>query len=259
MAATERRTSEWVDLIGDLLARPVAAFPHALLTARLHDTFGSQVGWSWFDSPDRCGFELHTPIPGFPTPEVRKVINAAVPHHPVLRWFNVTGDHAPMSIGRVPAAMVDQVARDTRQEFFVPLGVEHQVVILYEMSGATVRAFILSRGRQDFTDSDLKTATMVQPLLVLLDRQISAYRAWAPNASTDLTGRELAVLRLLAEGRTAAGIAARLAISERTVHRHLEHVYRKLGARDRVTAVLAARDADLLPPTALEPAPTNPR
>ena len=102
MAATERRTSEWVDFVGDLLARPLAAFPRALLSARLHETFGSQVGWSWFDSPDRCDFELHTPIPGFPTPEVRAVMDAAVPHHPVLCWVRITGDRSPMSIGRVP-------------------------------------------------------------------------------------------------------------------------------------------------------------
>ena len=254
MAVMERRTSEWVDLVGDLLARPLAAFPHTLLSTRLHETFGSQVGWSWFDGPDRCGFQLHTPIPGFPTPEARRVLDAAVPHHPVLRWFQITGELAPMSIARVPRAMIDQVARATVHEYFVPLEVEQKAVVLYRKERLAVRAFVLSRGRRDFSDSDLRVATAVQPLLVLLDRQIEAYGACVPNPSTDLTGRELAVLRLLAEGRTSAGIAARLAISERTVHRHLQKVYRKLGVHDRVTAVLVARDADLISPTATEPA-----
>jgi DNA-binding CsgD family transcriptional regulator len=54
---------------------------------------------------------------------------------------------------------------------------------------------------------------------------------------TGLTGRELAVLCLLAEGFTAEAIGRRLACSPRTVSKHLEHNYRKLGVCDRLTAV----------------------
>ncbi len=56
------------------------------------------------------------------------------------------------------------------------------------------------------------------------------------------------VLELLARGSTAEGVAARLAISPRTVHKHQEHLYRKLGACDRLSAVLAAQRLGLLPP-----------
>ena len=62
-----------------------------------------------------------------------------------------------------------------------------------------------------------------------------------------LTGRELTVLPLLAEGLTAAAIGRRLGISTRTVHKHLEHVYAKLGTADRLTTVLRARQMGLLP------------
>jgi len=55
-----------------------------------------------------------------------------------------------------------------------------------------------------------------------------------------LTQRETAVLGLLAGGLTAASIARRLGISERTVHRHQHHLYRKLGVSDRLLAVLRA-------------------
>ena len=54
---------------------------------------------------------------------------------------------------------------------------------------------------------------------------------------------QLAVLGLLAEGRTAAAIGRRLMISERTVHKHLEHVYATLGVTDRPRA----RGADPAP------------
>jgi DNA-binding NarL/FixJ family response regulator len=61
-----------------------------------------------------------------------------------------------------------------------------------------------------------------------------------------LTERELAVLHLLVEGCTAVAMAHRLGISVRTVQKHLEHVYRKLGVTDRLRAVLAAQRAGLL-------------
>lgn len=71
-----------------------------------------------------------------------------------------------------------------------------------------------------------------------------------PTASDDhaprLTNREATVLGLLAEGLTAAAIGRRLGISERTVHRHQGHLYRKLQARDRLVAVLRAQHLGLL-------------
>jgi DNA-binding NarL/FixJ family response regulator len=48
------------------------------------------------------------------------------------------------------------------------------------------------------------------------------------------------VLGLLAAGHTSAVIAARLVLSERTVHRHLANIYAKVGARGRADAVAYA-------------------
>jgi DNA-binding NarL/FixJ family response regulator len=62
-----------------------------------------------------------------------------------------------------------------------------------------------------------------------------------------LTQRELTVLAVLAEGLTADAIARRLDISPRTVHRHLQHLYRKLGTTDRLATVLRAKAVGLLP------------
>ncbi|MET1071457.1 MAG: LuxR C-terminal-related transcriptional regulator [Umezawaea sp.] len=62
-----------------------------------------------------------------------------------------------------------------------------------------------------------------------------------------LTQREFTVLQLLAEGLTADAIARRLDISPRTVHRHLQHLYRKLDTTDRLATVLRAKSLGLLP------------
>ncbi|GAA3854249.1 hypothetical protein GCM10022243_19740 [Saccharothrix violaceirubra] len=61
------------------------------------------------------------------------------------------------------------------------------------------------------------------------------------------TRRERTVLAALAEGLTADAIARRLDISPRTVHRHLQHLYRKLGTTDRLATVLRAQELGLLP------------
>ncbi len=55
-----------------------------------------------------------------------------------------------------------------------------------------------------------------------------------------LTRREAEVLALVAEGRTNDAIAALLVISPRTVKKHLEGVYAKLGVSSRAAAVSAA-------------------
>ncbi len=62
-----------------------------------------------------------------------------------------------------------------------------------------------------------------------------------------LTQREFTVLSVLAEGLTADAIARRLDISPRTVHRHLQHLYRKLGTTDRLATVLRAKSLGLVP------------
>jgi DNA-binding CsgD family transcriptional regulator len=56
-----------------------------------------------------------------------------------------------------------------------------------------------------------------------------------------LTSRELAVLRLLAAGRTNAQIGAELYISPTTARVHISNILRKLGASYRVQAACAAR------------------
>jgi non-specific serine/threonine protein kinase len=55
-----------------------------------------------------------------------------------------------------------------------------------------------------------------------------------------LTERQSEVLRLVAEGRTDREIAAALVLSEKTVGRHLDNIFAKLGVSSRAAAATAA-------------------
>ncbi len=84
-----------------------------------------------------------------------------------------------------------------------------------------------------------------------------ALRARPPAASGRLRGggaelpeplsdREVEVLRWVATGLTNRQAARKLFVETSTVKKHLEHVYGKLGVRNRTQAIARARELDIL-------------
>jgi DNA-binding NarL/FixJ family response regulator len=67
-------------------------------------------------------------------------------------------------------------------------------------------------------------------------------------ASGVLTERELGVVRLVAEGRSNAEIAARLYLSEATIKSHIARILAKLRLRDRVQIAVYAYEHGIVKP-----------
>jgi DNA-binding NarL/FixJ family response regulator len=67
-----------------------------------------------------------------------------------------------------------------------------------------------------------------------------AERLSSHQTESPLSGREIDVLRLVAQGRANKEIAAELGLSEPTVKTYLVRVFGKLGAPDRTSAVTLA-------------------
>jgi DNA-binding NarL/FixJ family response regulator len=74
-------------------------------------------------------------------------------------------------------------------------------------------------------------------LLIKSERTRASAEELAP---LPLTSRERQVLAFVAAGKTNADIALLLSVSPRTVQKHLEHIFDKLGVETRTAAAMRA-------------------
>jgi DNA-binding CsgD family transcriptional regulator len=247
------RFAYWLDVASDLLQHPLTEFPYTEIAGHLIQTFEvTTLSWEWRESTQEYGFAHFGGDGTRFTPSTLAAFHAreVLARHPLLRWFAASGDPTPQSVGRIPTSVVGQRDRDWFDEHLVPFGVEQQLSIPYWLQGNQYGAFLLNRSQDDFSPEDLDLANRLQQLFIGIHVQVHAQRTCSvrPRTGTEspaLTGTETGVLSLLAQGCTAAQIAARLDKSPRTVQKHLEHIYRKLGVTDRLRAVQLATDLGL--------------
>ena len=102
---------------------------------------------------------------------------------------------------------------------------------------------------QGSVDIPEKWMDLLEPLnrvpATRMARKSDGLAIWSPKAAAPLpqqhyglTQRESEVLSWLREGKTTPEIAIILGCAVRTVEKHLANLYRKLGARNRASAIL---------------------
>ncbi|MGG2463483.1 LuxR C-terminal-related transcriptional regulator [Streptomyces sp. RGM 3693] len=187
---------------------PLRTLPDGLLSQDVLDAFDR--GW-WCDS-----FVRHTRI-GSGTPLRRSALQTTGEFHALPVYGDV----------------------------YRPFGAERQLAMSFPAgyaAGIPRRvSVVVSRDRlgSDFSDADVAAAALLRTRLSRVLGRLAPPTP-APAPARDLvTRRESAVLGLLADGLTNQQIAHRLAISPRTVDKHLEHAYAKLRVAGRVAAANA--------------------
>jgi len=134
------------------------------------------------------------------------------------------------------------------------------IVLSGHRDGASVRAALDAGARgyllEDVEDLDLARA--IERALggekVIDPRMAAALADSRHDGQPKLSGQELKVLRLVAEGLTNPEIGARLYLSRHTVKEYVSHAMRKLEATNRIEAVRRAAALGLIegtgPPSA---------
>jgi DNA-binding CsgD family transcriptional regulator len=133
------------------------------------------------------------------------------------------------------------------------IGLKYATAVPLFRDSKTRVSVVLERRCLDFDERDRERLALLRPHLAFLYQH--ACKAGAvPKDDTvlpciplptdispaGLTQREAEVMHWLACGKTDAEIAALLSISPRTVQKHLEHIYVKLGVETRTAAVMRA-------------------
>jgi DNA-binding CsgD family transcriptional regulator len=247
---------EWLELVADLLSVPLTELPEERIAAQLQGTFGLLATAYNYREPGHIAVQRMWPpdeqFSGHRAEVDHWSVYCAPTGHPVLRYYLATGDGRAMQVADVPEQYADETVQGSWREVAGPWGAPSQLALPLHMGPHSHRAFVMGRA-EPFTPDEVRLAEILQRLLRGLDRQITVagprFDGGAREVATSLhlTPRELAVLGQLADGLTAAAIGRKLLITERTVHKHLERLYTKLGVGDRLAAVLRAQRLGLLP------------
>jgi DNA-binding CsgD family transcriptional regulator len=150
---------------------------------------------------------------------------------------------------------------DLYRELYAPIGIEYQISFALPSTGEEILAIALSRRETDFSDEERELLAVARPHFIqsyrnalhhsdVMNRQALRSAPFADQKTLQdlgLTPAQAKVLSLIAGGQSTSDIAGELQISERTVQKHLQGIYRRLGVSDRSAAIHRAWQA-VLPP-----------
>lgn len=172
--------------------------------------------------------------------------------NPLYQYHARTGDGRAYRFSDVVTREELEATRLYR-EVYLPLGVRHQIAFALPNHAGRVLGVALSRELEDFSDEERDFLNRARPYLIQAYRNALVYsdRASIIERLTEglvragLTPREADVVRMVAFGASNRSAAQQLGLSARTVQKHLQNAFPKLGVSARAEA--AARAWDLAP------------
>jgi DNA-binding CsgD family transcriptional regulator len=172
--------------------------------------------------------------------------------HPSYQYASTPAPPGAIRLTDHFASRKDIEATRYYREILRPIGLEYEMTLLLDTPLGQRLGISVARARSDYRDDEVDLLTRLGPHLrrafhhaQTLAQLKGAQGKAATWREVDLTPRESEILRWAATGRTNASIAEVLGVGPATVKTHLEHVFAKLGVKNRAAAVAALRD---LPP-----------
>ncbi len=212
--------------------------------------------WASLNEVGRVESQVAVVMTPDPPPELIEPFARLHQQNPLIQRYVATQDGRPYRFSDVVTA-TELRALDLYREVYVPMRVDHQIAFTVSARSDVFLGLALSRADPDYTDAERDLLDLVRPAIIqaynnaaLADRRLAVPlsrdgvqdRIAIALRSAGLTARESEVLALLAVGHSSASQAEHLSISQRTVGKHLENGYRKLGATSKAQAVRAAWD-----------------
>lgn len=165
--------------------------------------------------------------------------------HPLVRYHAFERGER---VHRISDSQSNACFRETAlyDEYYRRIGIDHVMALPIQVDSNVLVSFVLNRSRRDFSDRDRAVLDLVRVNLAQMYRHACALEtlressgaALRDSMAATLTARECDVLRWVRAGKTDRDIGTLLGCSHRTVQKHLQRVYTKLGVETRTAAVM---------------------
>jgi DNA-binding CsgD family transcriptional regulator len=180
-----------------------------------------------------------------------KVWRAHADENPLVAHYQRTKDGRPYRFSDL-ISQDELHSLELYREFYGPIGLEYQIAFLLPAVSGAILGVALSRRESDFADAERDLLGLARPHLIQAYnnalRYSRALRAGGEEVGSiprgrverlreaGLTGREGEALVRAASGSSDREIAETLGIGHRTVEKHLQRSYAKLGIEGRSQA-----------------------
>ena len=161
--------------------------------------------------------------------------------HPLVRYH---ASHPRGGAHRISDSLSQAEFRESAlyNEYYRRIGIDHVIAVPLFVDRGLLVSFVLNRNRRDFSERECALLDLVREPLAALYRNLLIRKKDRGFAALPVTPREREVLSWLAAGKTDKDIGEILGMSPRTVQKHLQHIYEKLGVETRTAAVVRAME-----------------